>query len=50
MSNATQMSAGDVLDALQRAWKESAIIPELTITDTRELYRELEKGEKSLLF
>ena len=46
MSNVTQMSAGDVLDALQHAWKESAIIPELTITDTRELYRELEKGER----
>ena len=36
------MSARDVPDALQRAWKEPAIIPELTITDTREL----EKGEK----
>ena len=40
------MDAHDVLAALSRAWKESAIIPELTITDTRELYRELEKGEK----
>lgn len=46
MSSVAQMSAGDVLDALQRAWKDSAIIPELTITDTRELYRELEAGEK----
>lgn len=46
MSNVTQMSAGDVLDALEKAWKESALVRELTITDTRELYRELEKGER----
>ena len=46
MSSVTQMSAGDVLDALEKAWKESALVRELTITDTRELYRELEKGER----
>ena len=45
-SNGARMSAGDVLDALEKAWKESALVRELTITDTRELYRELEKGEK----
>ena len=45
-SNGSRMSAGDVLDALEKAWKESALVRELTITDTRELYRELEKGEK----
>lgn len=50
MSSVTQMSAGDVLDALEKVWKDSAIIPELTITDTRELYRELEACEKLLLF
>ena len=46
MSNVTQMSAGDVLDALEKAWKESALVRELTITDTRELYRELEACER----
>ena len=45
-SNGARMSAGDVLDALEKAWKESALVRERTITDTRELYRELEKGEK----
>ena len=45
-SNGSRMSAGDVLDALEKAWKESALVRELTITDTRELYRELENGEK----
>ena len=45
-AGATQMSAGDVLDALEKAWKESALAREPTITDTRELYRELEKGER----
>lgn len=45
-SNGARMSAGDVLDALEKAWKESALVREPTITDTRELYRELEKGEK----
>ena len=45
-SNGARMSAGDVLDALEKAWKESALVRELTITDTRELCRELEKGEK----
>ena len=46
MSGVTQMSARDVLDALEKAWKESALVRELTITDTRELYRELEKDER----
>ena len=46
MSSVTQMSAGDVLDALEKSWKESALVRELTITDTRELYRELEAGER----
>ena len=45
-SNGARMSAGDVLDALEKAWKESALVRELTITGTRELYRELEEGEK----
>lgn len=29
MSNVTQMSAGDVLDALEKAWKESALVREV---------------------
>lgn len=32
-SNGARMSAGDVLDALEKAWKESALVRELTITD-----------------
>lgn len=46
MSDAKTMTAGDVLGTLEKAWKDSALVRELTITDTRELYRELEKGER----